>query len=81
MTRRALLRCKTWNLVQLGNVEGDRRGLIGAVFLDELIELLLAAAHHDDLGAFLHDAGRKSLANAGGGSHHENALVWERHDY
>lgn len=49
------------------------------VLADELIHSILSAAHCNDFGTLANELLCHAEADAGGGSHHENALIGERH--
>lgn len=67
-------------LVQLHHVKDLGCDLVAAVFLDELIQVLLSSAGNDKLGAVLDHLGGERLADAGGGTDDEDFLVGKRHD-
>lgn len=66
-------------LVQLHHVKDLGCDLVAAVFLDELIQVLLSSAGNDKLGAVLDHLGGERLADAGGGTDDEDFLVGKRH--
>lgn len=68
---------KAWNLVELGNVELDRLGLVLSMLLYKLVEILLSTAGYNNLDVVADELGGERLANAGSGSKDEDLLVDE----
>ena len=62
---------KAGDLVELRHVEGNRGGPV-AVLANEVVEVLLPAARHDDLGALLDEASGQGSPDAGRGPEDED---------
>lgn len=61
------------------DVVSDAIGFAAAVFLDEVVDAVLAAANRDDFGAFANELLGHAEADAGGGADHEHGFVGEGH--
>ena len=61
------------------DVVSDAIGFAAAVFLDKVVNTVLAAANSDDFGAFANELLGHTKTDAGGGADHEHGFVGEGH--